>query len=287
MSEHRVNALPLQGRRILITRTSDQAGTFSEQLRALGATPVEFPTIRIVPPEDWEPLDNALKRLCGADWYDWLVFTSANGVRICFERLQRLGYDARSLVDVRVAAIGPATAVELARYGITVDLVPAEYIAEGIAVALLDDTRKLGESLEGKKILLARAAEARNALVTELQRAGASVEVVAAYRTVGITYEDGLGREIVRLLESRQLDILTFTSSSTVRNFMQWLIQCDKDVANSILSNSTRHARPKIACIGPITSQTARGFGLDVHIEAQEYTIAGLIEAIIRNEEKS
>ena len=287
MSEQLVKALPLQGQRILITRTSEQAGTFSEQLKALGATPVEFPTILIVPPEDWEPLDNALKRLCQADWYDWLVFTSANGVRTCFGRLQKLGYDTRSLGDVRVAAIGPATALELAKYGVTVDLVPDEYIAEGIAFALLDDARKLGESLERKKVLLARAAEARNTLVTELQKAGASVEVVAAYRTVGVTYEDERGREIVRLLEAQQLDILTFTSSSIVRNFMQWLIQFDSDVANALLTSITRHGRPKIACIGPITAQTAREFGLDVHIEAQEYTIAGLIEAIIRNKEKS
>ncbi len=287
MSEHLVKALPLQGRSILITRAHEQAGTFSERLRALGATAVEFPAIRVVPPEDWEPLDNALKRLCEAGWYDWLVFTSANGVRICFERLQRLGYDTRSIGNVRVAAIGPATAVELAKYGVAVDLVPAEYIAEGIAVALLDDARKLGESLAGKKVLLARAAEARNVLVTELHQSGAIVEVVAAYRTVGVTHEDGQGREILRMLETQQLDILTFTSSSTVRNFMQWLMQCNRDVANSLLSNVAQHARPKIACIGPITSQTAREFGLDVHIEAQEYTIAGLIEAIIRNEEKS
>lgn len=287
MSEHLVKALPLQGRSILITRAHEQAGTFSERLRALGATAVEFPAIRVVPPEDWEPLDNALKRLCEAGWYNWLVFTSANGVRICFERLQRLGYDARSIGNVSVAAIGPATAVELAKYGVAVDLVPAEYIAEGIAVALLDDARKLGESLAGKKVLLARAAEARNVLVTELQQSGAIVEVVAAYRTVGVTHEDGQGREILRMLETQQLDILTFTSSSTVRNFMQWLMQCNRDVANSLLSNVAQHARPKIACIGPITSQTAREFGLDVHIEAQEYTIAGLIEAIIRNEEKS
>jgi uroporphyrinogen-III synthase len=287
MSEYRVKAVLLQGQRILITRTHEQAGTFSEQLSALGAIPVEFPTIRVVPPEDWEPLENALKRQCEADWYDWLVFTSANGVRFCFERLYGLGYDARSIGDVRVAAIGPATAAELDKYGVTVDLVPAEYIAEGIAAALLDDARKRGETLERKKVLLARAAEARNVLVTELQRAGAIVDVVAAYRTVGVTNEDEQGREILRLLESQQLDILTFTSSSTVRNFMHWLIQCDRDVADSLLSKVTRHARPKIACIGPITSQTAREFGLDVHIEAQEYTIAGLIEAIIRNEEKS
>ena len=287
MSEHRVKALPLQGRRILITRTHEQAGTFSEQLRALGATPVEFPTIRVVPPVDWKPLEDALKRLCEADCYDWLVCTSANGVRICFERLQKMGYDAQSLGDVRVAAIGPATAVELVKHGVTVDLVPDEYIAEGIAAALLDDARKSGESLEGKKVLLARAAEARDVLVTELQQAGAIVEVVAAYRTVGVTKDDERGREIMRLVESQQLDILTFTSSSTVRNLMHWLTQCDRDVTDAFLSNVTRHARPKIACIGPITSQTAREFGLDVHIEAYEYTIAGLIEAITRNEERS
>jgi uroporphyrinogen-III synthase len=287
MSEHGVKVLPLQGLRILVTRTHEQAGTFSEQLRSLGAIPVEFPAIRVVPPADWEPLDNALKRLGECGWYLWLVFTSANGVRVCFERMQKLGYDTRSIGDVRVAAIGPATAAELAKYGITVDLVPAEYIAEGIAAALLDDASKRGESLKGKKVLLARAAEARKVLVTELQQAGAIVDVVATYRTIGVTNEDEREREILRLLEAQQLDMLTFTSSSTVRNFMRWLMQCNSDVANSFLSNVTRHARPKIACIGPITSQTAREFGLNVHIEAQQYTIAGLIAAIMRNEEKS
>jgi uroporphyrinogen-III synthase len=287
MSEHGVKVLPLQGLSILVTRTREQAGTFSERLRALGAIPVEFPAIRVLPPADWEPLDNALKRLREVGWYDWLVFTSANGVRICFERLRMLGYDARSLGDVSVAAIGPATAAELSTYGVAVDLVPAEYIAEGIAAALLDDARKREETLVGKKVLLARAAEARTVLVTELQHAGAIVDVVAAYSTIGVTNEDERGHEILHLLDAGRLDVLTFTSSSTVRNFMRWLLQCDRDAVNSFLSKVTRHARPKIACIGPITSQTAREFGLDVHIEAQEYTIAGLIAAIIRNEEKS
>src|SRR5260370_40392661 len=102
MSEQTVKSLPLAGRHILNTRTQEQAGTFSSQLKALGAIPVEFPTIRVVGPDDWEPLDNALKRLCEADWYDWLVFTSANGVRICFERLLKLGYHARTFGDVRI-----------------------------------------------------------------------------------------------------------------------------------------------------------------------------------------
>src|SRR6266567_851032 len=104
VSEYKMKALPLQDRRILVTRTHEQAGAFSEQLRALGAMPVEFPAIRIMPPEDWEPLDNALSRLCTTDWYDWLIFTSANGVRICFERLRSLGYDTQVVRKVRVGA---------------------------------------------------------------------------------------------------------------------------------------------------------------------------------------
>src|SRR5690242_11216349 len=111
MPEQTMKSLPLEGLRILNTRTREQAGTFSSQLSALGAIPIEFPTIRIVAPEDWEPLDNALKRLCETDWYDWLVFTSANGVNICFGRLISLGYHVESFGEVRIAAIGPATAM--------------------------------------------------------------------------------------------------------------------------------------------------------------------------------
>jgi uroporphyrinogen-III synthase len=287
MPEHTVKALPLHGRRILVTRASEQAEAFSERLRALGAIPVEFATIRIVPPEDWEPLDDALRRLCGAGWYDWLVFTSVNGVRTCFERLCSLGYDAPTIGNVRTAAIGPATAAALARYGITADLVPGEYIAEGVAAALIDDARRRNQPLAGKRVLLARAAEARNVLVSELQEAGAVVDVVTAYRTAAVSSDDERGREVLCMLEARQLDILTFTSSSTVRNFMHWLRQCETGVADSLISLVKGSARPKIACIGPITSQTAREFGLDVHIEAQEFTIAGLVEAITRDEEKS
>ncbi|HKF37599.1 MAG TPA: uroporphyrinogen-III synthase [Ktedonobacteraceae bacterium] len=285
MPEHSVKALPLHGRRILVTRASEQAEAFSERLRALGAIPVEFATIRIVPPEDWEPLDDALRRLCGAGWYDWLVFTSVNGVRTCFERLRSLGYPAPG--NVRTAAIGPATAAALAHYGITADLVPGEYIAESVAAALIDDAQRRNQPLAGKRVLLARAAEARNVLVSELQGAGAVVDVVAAYRTEAVSSDDERGREVLRMLEARQLDILTFTSSSTVRNFMYWLRQCETGVAGSLISLVKGNARPKIACIGPVTSQTAREFGLHVRIEAQEFTIAGLVEAIIRAEEKS
>ena len=286
MPEQTMKSLPLEGRRILNTRRHEQAGTFSSQLSALGAIPVEFPTIRIVDPEDWGPLDNALKRLCEADWYDWLVFTSTNGVQISFERLIRLGYQVASIGEVRIAAIGPATAMTLAKYGATADLVPATYIAEAVTSAMIEDARKQGEPLEGKRLLLARAAEARNVLIHELQRVGVEVDVVAAYRTIGIDKEDEQGQMILRQLEAQELDIITFTSSSTVRNFMHWLREYDATFTNTFLSHVMQLTRPKIACIGPVTSQTAREFGLKVHIEAQVYTIAGLVEAIIRNEEK-
>ncbi len=280
--------MPLQGKRILVTRTREQASALNERLRALGAIPVEFPTIQIVPPEDWKPLDRALIRLCAGEmkepYYTWLVFTSANGVKICFERLETLGYNAQAIGNVRVAAIGPATAHALTRYGISADLVPDEYIAEEVAAALIADVHRRGESLEGKRILLARAAGARKVLVTELQRAGAIVEEVAAYHTLGAASDNEQGREVLRLLQTRQLDILTFTSSSTVRHFMQWLTGC---AVHAHMHLITHNPQLKIACIGPVTSQTARELGLDVHIEASEFTINGLVEAIVQHEEKA
>lgn len=279
---------PLQGKHILVTRTREQASALNERLRALGAIPVEFPTIQIVPPQDWELLDRALLRLCAGEvkepYYTWLVFTSANGVKICCERLETLGYDVQAIGSVRVAAIGPATAQALTRYGISADLVPDEYIAEGVAAALIADAHRRGESLEGRRILLARAAEARKILVTELQRAGAIVEEVAAYHTLGAANGDEQGREVIRLLQTRQLDILTFTSSSTVRHFMQWLTGCAVRAPVHLI---THNPQLKIACIGPVTSQTARELGLDVHIEASEFTIDGLVEAIVQHEEQS
>jgi uroporphyrinogen III methyltransferase/synthase len=286
MPEQTLKSLSLEGRRILNTRSYEQAGVLSFQLSALGAIPVEFPTIQIVAPEDWEPLDNALKRLCESDWYDWLVFTSANGVRICFERLISLGYHVKSIGEVRIAAIGPATAMALEMYGANVELVPTQYIAEATASTLIEDARKRGEPLEGKRVFLARAAEARDVLIHELQKAGIEVDVVAAYRTIGIDKANERGQMIIRLLEAQELDIITFTSSSTVRNFMQWLMDYDANFTNTFIRSVVDLARPKIACIGPITSQTARECGLKVHIEAHVYTIAGLVEAIVQNEEK-
>ncbi len=293
-------SFPLQGKRILVTRASKQAGALSDCLRKLGAIPVEFPIIQIAPPEDWAPLDDALKRLCACrppiylgtseareaeSYYTWLVFTSANGVNICFDRLNTLAYNTNDIGKVRVAAIGPATAQALRHHGIKPDLVPDEYIAEGVAAALIEDAHRHGESLEGKHILILRAAEARKVLVEKLQRAGAIVEEVAAYRTRGAVIDDEQGHEVLRLLQAGQLDILTFTSSSTVRHFVQWLADCAPGAAISPIALVTHNPQLKIACIGPITSQTARELGLDVHIEASEFTIDGLVEAIVQHEE--
>lgn len=289
MSEQSVVALPLQGKRVLVTRTREQASALSERLRELGALPVEFPTIRITPPRDWGQLDGALRRLYATSAaeaddhpYDWAVFTSANGVNICFERLRALGYDVHAMrPSIRVAAIGPATAAALAHYGIVADLVPQEYIAEGVAAAIIEDARRRGSTLTGQRILLARAAEARKVLVTALQQAGALVDEVAAYVTMPVAHDDERGREVLRLLRKRQLDILTFTSSSTVRNFVSWLKSCEQDAGSQAEHSDVSLAQLTIACIGPITAQTARELGLHVDIEAREFTIDGLVEAII------
>jgi uroporphyrinogen-III synthase len=286
MSEQTMKSLPLQGLRILNTRANEQAGVFSAQLGALGAIPIEFPTIRIVAPEDSAPLDLALKHLCTSDLYDWLVFTSTNGVKSFFERLANQEYSLTSLEKVHIAAIGPATATTLRKFGARVDLIPSNYIAEAVANAIVEYARVRGENLAGKRILLARAAEARNVLIYELQNAGAVVDVVAAYQTLGIGKDGSYQQLIHRQMKAQELDIITFTSSSTIRNFMHWLTDFDESFTEEFLHHVRVSGRPKIACIGPITSQTAREYGLKVQIEAQEYTIPGLIQAIVRNEEK-
>jgi len=282
-------AIPLEGKRILVTRTREQASVLSERLRALGAIPVEFPTIRIVPPKDWSALDSALHRLFVSEGpaYDWLVLTSANGVNICCEHLHTLGYEVRDLQAkqlARVATIGPATAAALVRYGITADLVPDEYIAESVVAALIADAHKHESSIAGQRILLARASEARKVLVSELQQAGALVDEVAAYDTLPVTHDDSYGREILRLLLDRQLAMLTFTSSSTVRSFVMWLKSCEQGATTALIDLVMQHTQ--LASIGPITSQTARELGLYVDIEAKEFTINGLVNAIVQHEEK-
>ena len=277
-------AAPLAGKQILVTRTREQASVLSEKLRLLGAIPVEFPTIRIVPPTDWRALDAALKRLYVSDGtgYAWLVLTSANGVHICLQRLQELGYNPRAMRGVRVATIGPATAAALAEYGVSADLVPDEYIAEGVTRALLEDARQRQLPLTGQRILLARAAEARKVLFTELQQAGALVDEVPAYYTLPVARDDERGRQVFRLLLDGRLDVLTFTSSSTVRNFVSWLKSAASEQPDQVIEQIMH--RTQFASIGPITSQTVRELGLRIDIEAKEFTIDGLVDAIVLHE---
>ncbi|HEY7415557.1 MAG TPA: uroporphyrinogen-III synthase [Ktedonobacteraceae bacterium] len=277
MFEYKVMTSPLHGKRIVVTRTREQASTMSKKLRARDAVPIEFPTIRIVPPSDWAQLDSALRHLCSSTGYDWVVFTSTNGVTLCLDRLQELGYAPEAARRARIAAIGPATAAALQQYGIVADLVPQEYVAERVAEALIADAQQRGASLHGKRILLARAAEARKVLFTLLRDAGAAVEEVAAYYTLPISHDDAQGRYVVSLLQQEQLDVITFTSSSTVRNFVAWLDSSAREGALFDLVNQ----RVVVACIGPITAQTARELGLRVDVVADVFTIDGLINALV------
>jgi uroporphyrinogen III methyltransferase / synthase len=246
---------PLSGRRIVVTRARAQASDFAAALEALGAEVVQFPTIRIAPPADEAPL---LRAAGEARRFDWIVFTSVNGVERFWDALQRQRCDARALGGVRVCAIGPATAAELARHGITADVVPDEFVAEAAVQALAS-----ADAMQGRRILLPRAEVARDVLPRQLRELGAEVVEVAAYTTV----QDGTDAERVRGLFRRgEVDAVTFTASSTVRNFVDLV---GTDVGGA-----------KVASIGPVTSGTARELGLAVDVEAAEYTVPGLLAAI-------
>lgn len=251
---------PLFGKRILVTRTSEQAGRFAELLEGQGAKVLEIPLIEIVPPKSWEPLDQAIGRL---ESYQWVIFTSANGVDAFFRRLRERRQDARRLGAARICAIGPATAEALERHAVIPDVVPAEFRAEGVIEALKP------YDLQGVKILLPRAEVARDLLPKDLERRGATVEVVPVYRTV----QSSTAREVLKpLLQDRKIDLVTFTSSSTVTNFVEALAKEDlKAICNGV----------RVACIGPITQKTAEGFGLPIDIVPEHYTIPSLVDAIV------
>jgi uroporphyrinogen III methyltransferase / synthase len=253
---------PLFGKRIIVTRAREQASALSQWLREAGAIPIEYPVIAFAPPEDWTPLDDSLRRL---ESFNWVIFTSINGVRSVVERMRELGIDSEHLMSRRIGAIGPATAAELERAGLTASFVPSEFVAEAV-IAQIGDVR-------GQRILLPRADIAREALAEGLTAKGATVENVVAYRTVLGEAESN----VVDLLRDGQIDAVTFTSSSTVRNFFARLEQSGMthDEARRLVESIT------IAAIGPITASTAREHGLTVAIEAERYTIDGLVEALI------
>lgn len=248
---------PLLGRRVVVTRTRRQASELSRALRDAGAQPIETPLIEVLGPTDGGAgLRTAVDRL-RRHHYDWVMVTSPNGAR----RLLAALHDARDLGGCRVAAIGPGTAAALADGNVRADLVPGRYVAEG----LLEEFPSPPPG--GGRVLLARAAEARDVLPEGLRAGGWEVDVVEAYRTVAVAVDDEARGAV------RSADAITFTSSSTVERF--------------VAGFGVAAAPPVVACIGPVTAQTARGAGLEVHVEAAEHTIAGLVAALVGHAERS
>ncbi|HAA03717.1 MAG TPA: uroporphyrinogen-III C-methyltransferase [Syntrophobacteraceae bacterium] len=250
---------PLFGRTVVVTRAREQASDFKMLLSQWGAHCIEFPTIAIQPPPSWEPLDLAMARLAS---YHWLIFTSVNGVSYFLERLRTLGGDIRDLKGIHLAAIGPKTAEAMENLGLRLDLVPSEYRAEAILDALGAD------SVRGRRVLLPRALEARDVLPDTLRQWGAEVDVVPAYQTVLPDHES---TQVLEALRAGAVDCVTFTSSSTVTNFLRMFA---RDEILPILEGIS------IACIGPITAETAQKHGLAVSILPADYTIPALASAI-------
>jgi len=269
---------PLKGVRVLVGRARHQAGALSAELRKQGAQILEIPFIEIRKPRSFRPLDAALKNL---DTYDWLILTSVNGVEAMWNRTEKViqrsvqksgpsgprssGKSSRVLAaGLRIAAIGPATKKAIEQRGIKVDVMPKEYIAESVV-------RSLKERVKGKRILLVRARVARDVIPRELRRAGARVDVVEAYETA---IPQSSRRRLQAALKNpnKRPNVVTFTSSSTVKNFVELLGPRRK----SALLNGVQ-----TASIGPVTSATLRELGLQVDISAREFTIPGLVAAIV------
>src|SRR6266567_7275219 len=246
---------PLLGKRIVVTRTRKQASALSNKLRALGAHVIELPTIRIEPPTDLRAFAELVQ---DAHAYDWIVFTSANGVEAFFEIFFKLYDDAREIGAARIAAIGPATAQQVKDFHLHVDLQPEEFVAE----AIVREFQKQGD-VENLRILLVRAEKARDVLPKQLSALGAIVDEGFAYRTVPETRDITGAR---RQLLEEGADLITFTSSSTVENFVALGLTWPKGM--------------QVASIGPITSKTARDHGLNIDIEARRHDIDGLVQAI-------
>lgn len=249
---------PLFGKRVLVTRSREQASVLSEKLENLGAEAWEYPTIKIKEPDDLTALDKAV---ANAGMYNWIIFTSVNGVKAFFQRLRAQKLDIRSLKEAKICAIGPKTAEALEERGLLVDVMPEVFRAEAVLEALQ------GRIQSGDKILLPRADLARQVLVDSLKKLGAQVDEVVAYQTVLADATDT--QLLLEKLRVGEIHVLTFTSSSTVTNFLQLLGE-----HRQLLQGIT------VACIGPITAETAKKNGLSVDICAEQYTIDGLVEAI-------
>jgi len=254
---------PLMGRRIVVTRAREQASGLVQRLTEYGAECIQCPTIQVGPPPDWTGLDRAIETV---DQYRWIVFTSVNGVDYFFRRLFENGLDVRALGHIKTAAIGPATADRLRAWGLKSDIIPESYRAESVVEAFS------ATPVKGSRILLPRAMEARSVLPVELTRMGAMVDEVTAYET---RQAENSAADLIARLTEGSIDMVTFTSSSTVKNFHRLL---PPDRVDRLMKGVS------VASIGPITSQTARDLGLSVTIEADTYTVPGLIQAILNHQ---
>ena len=254
-------AKPLLGKRILITRPRERASRFAALLREYGAEPVEVPTIQIIPPDSWEALDRALTAIHS---YDWLIFTSVTGVQAFFERFDAQQRTRAALQGLSICAIGPATADELQARGAQVAVMPSEYRAEAVAESLS------AFPLQGTRVLIPRAAVARDALPRALAARGAEVDVIEAYRTV--LPSPGCAPDLWRLFAQASIEVVTFTSSSTVTNFVTLIGEADLP---QLLRDTV------VACIGPVTAETARSYGLTPTVVAREYTVPALARTLV------
>jgi len=254
-----MNKKSLAGKRILITRAREQSGEFAAQLEKRGAEVIQFPTIEMVPPLRWGEVDRAIDQLKS---YDWIIFTSANGVSFFWQRMKERGKRIRLPSSLRVCAIGPATAHPLKEKKVPVHYIPEKFVAESI----LEGFEKM--FIKGKRILLARAKKARDILPKGLKKMGAQVDVVAVYRTVR---PRGGSKKLKKLLAEGKIDVIAFTSSSTVNHFAELLKTEDlKKLLKGVA----------IACIGPVTARTAKEWGLEVRVQPKQYTIPHLARAI-------
>ena len=256
-----MRSLDLQGKRILVTRARHQAGRLAEALEALGAEVLQLPTIEIIPPESYAHLDAALQAIGGVDW---LIVTSANAVAAVSDRLQLLGIPLQRLQHLQVAAVGNATAAAVGAMGLKVSAMPGEYVAEAL-VAMLRD------KVSGKRVLLARAAVARDVIPEELRRCGADIDVVEVYRTVIPESSVEQLRQLFRAGKPMP-DAVTFTSSSTVTNFLALLAAAEVDLPAGLRAVS----------IGPVTTVTLRKHNWEPAQQATEYDIPGLVAACVR-----
>jgi uroporphyrinogen-III synthase len=261
------NGQPLCGCRVLVSRAKKQAGALSSQLRDLGCDVIEIPFIEIRKPKSFRSLDGALGIL---KTYDWLILTSVNGVEALFERMARKKLSPADLRHLKITAIGPATKAAIEKHGLSVSVTPKEYVAESVVSALR-------QRVKGKRVLLVRAKVARDVIPRELRKVAAAVDVIEAYETVA---PKSSATKLRSVLESprRKPHAITFTSSSTVRNFVGLLgLRAARAALKKTAANHGIHS----ASIGPVTSATLREFGLPVDIEAAEYTIPGLVKAIV------